>query len=467
MLPIKYFPALLGFLFSGSFTLFAQQVEKAPSRSGDSLGFQNFLRHGKFGGHARVYAMGTDNTGDLTDYYGLAAGVGLGYTSPVWKGFEAGISGFMIFNLASSNFSVKDSITGSPNRYEIGLFDIENPRNTDDLDRNEELFLRWSKAKVVRITAGRFIPQSPLINPQDGRMRPTLAQGIWVEAGPKEKWRVQAAWLTHFSPRSTVHWYSAGESIGIYPVGLNPDGSKSAYAGNLHSKGILIGAFETRVAKKLQVRIWDYYIDNILNVNWLEMTMEHRRPSGNSFSIGFQALHENALGDGGNPDPAKTYIEKGGESWMFGLRAGIRGNKGNLNVNYTRITPDGRLLMPREWGREPLYTFLPRERNEGLGGVHAFTINAEKEKNGWQYAAGLGYYDLPDVQNTRLNKYGLPSYTQVNLSVKHRFAKMLEGLEGTLLFVHKFAAGKIPENPKYLFNKVDMTLVNLVFDYHF
>ncbi|MBK7939766.1 MAG: hypothetical protein IPJ82_22970 [Lewinellaceae bacterium] len=119
-------------------------------------------------------------------------------------------------------------------------------------------------------------------------------------------------------------------------------------------------------------------------------------------------------------------------------------------------------------GDESLCTpFAQRERNEGLGGVHAFTINAEKEKNGWQYAAGLGYYDLPDVQNTRLNKYGLPSYTQVNLSVKHRFAKMLEGLEGTLLFVHKFAAGKIPENPKYLFNKVDMTLVNLVFDYHF
>ncbi|MBK7939767.1 MAG: hypothetical protein IPJ82_22975 [Lewinellaceae bacterium] len=41
-----------------------------------------------------------------------------------------------------------------------------------------------------------------------------------------------------------MHWYSAGESIGIYPVGLSPDGSKSAYAGNLHSKGILIGALK-------------------------------------------------------------------------------------------------------------------------------------------------------------------------------------------------------------------------------
>ena len=30
-------------------------------------------------------------------------------------------------------------------------------------------------------------------------------------------------------------------------------------------------------------------------------------------------------------------------------------------------------LMPREWGREPFYTFLPRERNEGLGGVNAWT----------------------------------------------------------------------------------------------
>lgn len=27
--------------------------------------------------------------------------------------------------------------------------------------------------------------------------------------------------------------------------------------------------------------------------------------------------------------------------------------------------------MPREWGREPFFTFLPRERNEGFGDVHA------------------------------------------------------------------------------------------------
>ena len=32
--------------------------------------------------------------------------------------------------------------------------------------------------------------------------------------------------------------------------------------------------------------------------------------------------------------------------------------------------------MPREWGKEPFYTFLPRERNEGLGNIHAFTVKA-------------------------------------------------------------------------------------------
>jgi len=47
------------------------------------------------------------------------------------------------------------------------------------------------------------------------------------------------------------------------------------------------------------------------------------------------------------------------------------------------------------------------------------------------------FYLLPDVQNFRLNKYGLPSYTQVNTDIRYSFAGILKGLEAQLLLVWK------------------------------
>ncbi|MBX2893677.1 MAG: hypothetical protein KF734_22370 [Saprospiraceae bacterium] len=456
--------ALLLLVLSVFFELKAQ-TSHPPNDSATCL--QNLLRCGKFTGHARLFGMATDNSGGLTDYYGIAAGVGLGYVTPAIAGFEAGISGFMIFNLASSDLAMRDSLTGMPNRYEIGLFDIENPHNTTDLDRTEELFLRWKKDNLASVTVGRFVPKSPFINPQDGRMRPTLAQGIWIEAGPGEKWRAHAAWLGGFSPRSTVRWFKTGESIGVYPSGFNPDGSRSDYRGHLESKGVFIAAMEAQLSEGVRLQAWNHFTENIFNTAWLELSAEHKLANGATLYAKAQGIRQDALRDGGNADPTKTYFEKGGHAEVFGLRLGLREQHRHFNLNYTRITPSGRYLMPREWGRDPHYTFLPRERNEGFGDVHAFSMNAETIRRGWQYALGAGYYDLPDALNARLNKYAMPSYIQLNVSIRHHFHKMLEGLEGTLLVVHKVGTGNTYEKPGLIFNKVDMTLFNLVLDYHF
>ena len=59
-------------------------------------------------------------------------------------------------------------------------------------------------------------------------MRPTEVQGLWMQHKNKDnKW--YAGWLNRFSPRGTVAWYKTGESIGIYSVGVNVDGTKSGY----------------------------------------------------------------------------------------------------------------------------------------------------------------------------------------------------------------------------------------------
>jgi hypothetical protein len=42
------------------------------------------------------------------------------------------------------------------------------------------------------------------------------------------------------SARSTLKYVKVGESIGLYPAGLNPDGTRSGYNGNLESNGVYI-----------------------------------------------------------------------------------------------------------------------------------------------------------------------------------------------------------------------------------
>ena len=140
-----------------------------------------------------------------------------------------------------------------------------------------------------------------------------------------------------------------------------------------------------------------------------------------------------------------------------------------LLLNYTRITADGRFTFPREWGREPLLTFMQRERNEGAGDVNAMniTLNHENAHKNLQLSAGFGYFKMPDVKNYQLNKYGLPSYTQLNLSAKYRFGGFLKNVVVEALVARKWDAGNLYEDDRYRINKVDMTNYNLILNYGF
>ena len=191
--------------------------------------------------------------------------------------------------------------------------------------------------------------------------------------------------------------------------------------------------------------------------------------NNSSFFAAAQFLKQDAISNGGNADVARTYFEKGGKSISFGTKAGWKNKTWETSINYNRITSHGRYLMPREWGREPFFTFLPRERNEGLGDVHAFMTKLNYNSLNLRIKASVaaGYYKLPDVKNYRLNKYGLPSYTQANADVRYSFAGMLKGFEAQVLIVGKKNTGEIYNNKRFEFNKVNMMQYNFVLNYHF
>lgn len=79
----------------------------------------------------------------------------------------------------------------------------------------------------------------------------------------------------------------------------------------------------------------------------------------------------------------------------------------------------------------------------------------------------VGYYHLPDVKNYKLNKYGLPSYYQLNGDIRYSFTGLLKGLEAQLLVSGKINDGETYNNQRYTFNKVNMVQYNFVLNYYF
>jgi hypothetical protein len=138
-------------------------------------------------------------------------------------------------------------------------------------------------------------------------------------------------------------------------------------------------------------------------------------------------------------------------------------------LNYTRIIAHGRYLMPREWGRDPFFTFLPRERSEGAGDVHAATLNLiwKDVRSGWRIELDGGVYRMPALTDTRLNKYAMPSYAQVLINAQYQFRGEWQGLAIQLITLGKTPIATASLTEKQSFNKVDMLHADLIINYVF
>ena len=462
------FTYVIWILLISSLKSFGQGIHAHHEVSKDTNTLNHFFGKGRFYGHARSFMSATVNEDELSDYHAWGVGAGIGYETPkFFKHFQVGLSGFFMFNLMSSDLKELDEKTNQPNRYEVGLFDIERPDDHEDLDRLEELFFRTHLGKKSNITIGRQIPLTPFINPQDGRMRPTLVEAAVFEYKEMKNLNLHAEYIWRISPRSTVRWYKTAESIGIYPSGVDTGGNPSKYANELESGGILIAGANYQ-KKNWSAQVWNMYNENLLNTALLKIEWKSNTVNGKYWLIGGQILDQNTIGNGGNVDPKKAYALVGSGANVFSARVGKQSLKFDWYLNATRITDRGRYLMPREWGRESFYTFMPRERNEGFGDLTALTLNTYyKPEKHIKLEMSAGYFKLPDVKNFALNKYGMPTYSQINMGVTYQFDHYLKGLSMLLLVVRKDELGETYNNDRYIFNKVNLTHLNLIVNYHY
>ncbi len=436
---------VLGLIIFIPLLTFAQQPEKKLQVSPDI--------------HFRMFWMNTSYSKDFKDDYALGTSLNLGTKVNYAKHWEFRV-GYRVFaNLWSSDLTAPDPVSGGGNRYEVGLFDLLDQEDRF-FSKLENLSLKYSKAHW-EISAGRMAIDEDWINAQDGRLSPTGIEGAkaWYTTG--NKWKFSAWGIGTMSVRGTSEWLSVGESIGVFPLGRNPNGEASLYAGNTESDWIGIA----EVAKEwdgLSLHLSNTLVQNISNTAWAQAEKKWKNEqSGITWLWGLQTGFQSGIGDGGNADPIFQYKNPTDRNWAFSTRFGYSKSVWNFNLNYTKTGGKGIWLSPREWGKDAWYTFIPRERNEGFSSLDALTALAEYTFPNIKLKAfaHLGFHWLPPLNAPAENKYNMPSYRQINVGMKYS-PKSISKLDFQLLIMNKGQLGSQSLKPSQAYNKVGMIHVN-------
>jgi hypothetical protein len=178
-------------------------------------------------------------------------------------------------------------------------------------------------------------------------------------------------------------------------------------------------------------------------------------------------MFQHGIKNGGNDDPMLRYKDPYDQNWIISSRIGLKDMLTTWHINFTYIGGQGRYLSPREWGRDPFFTFIPRERNEGFSEVTAVTGYFERrfKSSGLQIYSYAGIHFLPKPDTFAINKYAFPSYTQFNLGLKYAPSNWGKGFDFHGIILTKSALNSAELQPGWIYNKVDLIHVNLIANY--
>jgi hypothetical protein len=419
--------------------------------------------NGQLFGQWRNYFQTTFNKDELKNFRALATGgkMGYSYEKKAWK-FQ--VVGYGSINLGLQDLTQPDVVTGKISRYEAGLFDV-NDLSDRFIFLPGEAFVRYTKAGHS-LRLGRMKLITPLINPEDGRMIPTLEQGFWYKYESPENWIFQLGILNAIAPRSTDRFEKIGESLGLYPVGRNVDGSPSGYKGNIDSDYVLMANVARNWNSGVEINIWNYYVDQVFNTTYTKLNWTE---PDKKWGMGAEWIHQKKINHGGNQNDSLTYFFDVNSN-VIGLELRYESANQLFKLGYNHILDGGRFLFPREWGRETLYTFQKRERSDGSANNHALLVTYQNDlkigESSVRTILSLGHSWKPEVTNPADNKYALPSYRHVNIDWFF-LHKKLPNFKPELLLTYKKGLGDIPNNPNFFINKVDLFQINCIINYSF
>ncbi len=444
--------------FSLSFTAFAQHEPIEGDVEIPRL--KDIFTNAHFHGHFRNYFMSTHNQGDLQDYYTNATGGAVGFTTGIYKGFEIGVKGIFTYKTFGNDLGSEDPIAGKNSKWEYELYDVLNQGNFRDLDRLEELFLRYRFGNSY-VSIGKIETEyTPLLNHSDGRMKPFAHRGGWAHLNFNPQHQVNIGWLNGVSPRATTEWFSFEEGIGLFYNGYQPNGELAEYHEQYTTSGIGIANYNFQ-KNNFSFKFYDLYIDKLINTVWAEAGIDI-----NSFNLGVQYVYQTPMNFNEELHYENRYVQPNENGQVLSSQLGWKNEKLNIALAYTHAFDSGRFLFPKELGRDNFFTSIPRSRLEGLGDVNVYTLKGEYLPVP-QIHLGV---ELQQIKGSKANvhqynKYNVDESFQVNTHIQYQVHGFLEGLSFDLLWVYR-------ENQNYMdaqsiFNKSNFNQLNFVTNFNF
>ena len=427
------------------------------------------FKKGHTEGHIRNYFMSTHNQGALTDYWADAIGGSLGYHTAIWKGFQIGVKGIFTFNLASSDLNKLDPIANKSAVWEKELFDITRPDEKKDLDRLEELYIKYYFKKSFIAYGKLDINQGPLLLKRDGRMKPFVYKGFWFESSILKKQHLYAGWIYAVSPRGMTEWYPLNEAIGLSSNGYLPNGDLAEYHEHGNTKGLSAFGYKNDMIKNLKIQIWNYHLHHLFNTSWVQVDYESKR-----WFSGFQYVFQFA-----DPYQKKLHYENriyqpGERGNIISSQLGYKNQKDNLrlSVAYLHGFNTGRFIFPRELTRENFYVSQPRSYVEGFGAVDIYMVRAQiiAKKGKWKGLSSdlrIERVQVPSSTDYAQNKYGKTSYFQSTLIAKYSFQKKLSGLHFSTLYAYRFTESSYNLTASEIFYQTNFHHLNFMLNIHF
>ncbi|GAA5027103.1 hypothetical protein GCM10011506_13370 [Marivirga lumbricoides] len=411
--------------------------------------FKEWFQKGHASGLIRVNMMNTLRPESRTYYAALAIGGRLYYHTSYWKGLQLGVGGLYAYNIASTNLSA-DDYEFVP-KWERQLFDLKNTSNKHDLDRLAELFIKY-RYNDSYIKMGKMLVETPFVNPQDSRMKPSAFQGIWFDWNEGHQFEINGGIFNKVSPRSTTEWVSISESIGLYDRFLKNDTNTLIHKNiNLFQLG---GHYN--ITSALHYHNWQYFVNQLTYVNFNQMEW-----SKNDLQIGLQYVFQQGL------DDEKVFSDQLNNNYNQIISGRLKWNLPNWQISYntTQSLSDAPFILPKEWGSEPFYTFISRHRIEGLTGINSHTIKIDLQPFHHWTDFNLGIYgartsfDEKGINTTKKESH----FNQLSLDIQARFYKDWDNLSFRLLNTLLFANKDIL-NP---FLKEDILHAQLIVNYKF
>ncbi len=126
-------------------------------------------------------------------------------------------------------------------------------------------------------------------------MRPAEVERLYTEIKSIKNVSLEGGFLYRISPRSKVEWYSIGQSIGIYNQGVNIDGTKANYGGNIKSNYIAMLSSTYKINGNLSFKFDELYVDNVMNTSMIQLDFAKKSNNGYKYMMSLQGIRQDAV----------------------------------------------------------------------------------------------------------------------------------------------------------------------------